>query len=543
MARDGGKESVAVRIAETMKAYGVRFVFGIPGNDVLELIRACEAQDIRFILAKSEPSAGFMADAVAQLTGNPAACIFALGPGVVNGATGIAGALMERTPVIFLGGEMATDRRGLYTHQVFDHVALMTPITKMAAELNPDRAAQQTAKALDLALTEPMGPVFLNCPADATRAGAGETEPCAPTPQKQGIADAATCKSATASLARAKKPLALIGLGALRNGTPGAVSSFIEGWQMPFLTTFKTKGVISERHPLSLGALGLSPIVDELTLELVSEADHLTLIGFDPIELRDAWINAWGPDKPCISLEWAVQTTRVFPPGTQIIGDLPANLYALAQDANPSPYWPGKTLDDFRQGAAAIVAPREPEKGVSPAALFACVNDHLDDDTICTVDVGAHRILAAHALQCTCPNQLLQSNGLCSMGYAIPAAIAASLAAPDKRLVALLGDGSALMSLGELAVVAEHGLRVTVVVLNDDALTLIELKQTKMQVETGAVRFKSPNFMEVAGGFGIKAARAATNDEFRDLYEQSLNAEGPMLIEAVCDPSEYWDQM
>lgn len=543
MAKSGGKASVATAIAETMKAYGVRFVFGIPGNDVLELIRACEAQNIRFILAKSEPSAGFMADAVAQLTGDPAACIFALGPGVVNGATGVAGALMERTPVIILGGEMAANRRGLYTHQVFDHVALMTPIAKMSAELNPERAAQQTAKALDIALTEPRGPVFLNCPADATRAEASEEALYKPVPPHLSRAGDAALESARASLSKAKKPLALIGLGALRNGTPEVVSSFIEGWQTPFLTTFKAKGVVSERHPLSLGALGLSPIVDELTLGLVAQADHLTLIGFDPIELRDAWINAWGPDKPCITLDWSEQTERVFPPGMQIIGDLPVNLHALAQDASPDVTWPGSALDAYREAASRIVAPREPKTGVSPAALFATVNDHLDGGIICTADVGAHRILACHALKCTTPNQLLQSNGLCSMGYAIPAAIAASLVQGDKRIVALLGDGSALMSLGELAVVAEHNLAVTVVVLNDDALTLIELKQSKMQMETGAVRFKSPNFVDVARGFGITSARASSNEEFVELYEKSLAARGPMLIEAMCDKQEYWDQM
>ena len=129
------------------------------------------------------------------------------------------------------------------------------------------------------------------------------------------------------------------------------------------------------------------------------------------------------------------------------------------------------------------------------------------------------------------------------MGYAIPAAIAASLVQGDMRIVALLGDGSALMSLGELAVVAEHNLAVTVVVLNDDALTLIELKQSKMQMEMGAVRFKSPNFVDVARGFGITSARASSNEEFVELYEKSLAARGPMLIEAMCDKQEYWDQM
>ncbi|MDA7947976.1 MAG: thiamine pyrophosphate-binding protein [Hyphomicrobiaceae bacterium] len=526
-----------------MHAYGVRFAFGIPGNDVLELIRACEQTGIKFVLAKSEPSAGFMADAIAQLTGDPAVCIFALGPGVVNGATGVATSLMERTPVIILGGEMASNRRGLYTHQVFDHVALMNPITKLAAELNPDRAAQQVAKALDVAMTEPRGAVYLNCPADASRADAVETGPRFPATQHFGIADQAAIQSAQDRLSKAKQPLALIGLTALRNGVPNKLKDFLEAWQIPFLTTFKAKGVVSERHDLSLGALGLSPIADDVTQKLVQEADHLTLIGFDAIELRDAWLDAWGSDKPCLTLDWAPQSDRVFPSGDQILGDLGTNIAELSAAASPATAWPESRIKAYREALQKIVAPRKPETGVSPAALFAEIDAHLDDRTVLTADVGAHRILACHAFRCILPNQLLQTNGLCSMGYAIPAAVGAALAEPNKRIVALVGDGSTLMSLGELAVVAEHRLSVTVIVLNDASLALIELKQSKLQVETNAVRFKSPNFCDVAKGFGYKAMRVGTNDEFKAAYERSRGMDGPVLIEAVCDASEYWDQM
>jgi acetolactate synthase-1/2/3 large subunit len=543
MARDGGTASAATRIAETLHAYGVRFAFGIPGNDVLELIRACESAGIRFILSKSEPSAGFMADAVAQVTGAPATCIFALGPGVVNGATGVAGALMERTPVIVLGGEMASGARGLYTHQVFDHVALMAPVTKWAAELNPARAAQQTAKALDIALTEPRGPVYLNCAADASRADAVEATPRKPVPRALGVSSEETLSSARAVLSKSKRPLALIGLGALRPGVAEPLKAFLESWQIPFFTTFKAKGVVSEKHPLSLGALGLSPIVDAVTLDLVKKADHMTLVGFDPIELRDAWLDAWGEDKAGMTLDWTAQTDRVFPSGDQILGDLPGNLAALGAKADPGVAWPDKRVAVYRKAIADIVAPREPEEGISPAALFASVNERIDESMLMTVDVGAHRILACHALQCVTPGQLLQANGLCSMGYAIPGAIGASLADPGKRIVAMLGDGCALMSLGELAVIAEHDLPVTVIVLNDASLALIELKQSKMQLETGSVRFRSPDFAAIAQGFGIEAVRATTNSEFRDACEKSLAARGPVLIDAVCDAREYWEQM
>lgn len=543
MAKGETKTTVATRIAETLHGYGVRFAFGIPGNDVLELIRACEAAGIRFVLAKSEPSAGFMADAASQISGAPAVCIFALGPGVVNGATGIAGALMERSPLIILGGEMAADRRGLYTHQVFDHVGVMAPITKWAAELNPTRASQQTAKALDIALTHPAGPVYLNCPADASRAEARDQAVRKPVSRHIGDAGAAALSEARDSLAAAKKPLVLFGRGALQAGIAEPLEGFLDAWTLPFLATFKAKGLVSERHPLALGAVGLSPIVDAVTFDLLAEADHLTLIGFDAIELRDAWLDAWGEDKACITLDWVAQTDRVFPSGLQLLGDLAANLEGLTVDATPRAAWPEGRLDAYGREIAKIVAPRKPEAGVSPAALFAEIDARITQDMVLAVDVGAHRILACHALHCVSPGQLLQHNGLCSMGYAIPAAVGAALTAPGKRVVAILGDGCALMSLGELAVIAEHNLPVTVIVLNDASLALIELKQSKMQVETSAVKFRSPDFSALAQGFGIEAVRAATNEEFAAAYEKSLTAKGPVLIEAVCDASEYWEQM
>ena len=167
---------VADAVAGTLRKYGVRFAFGIPGNDVLETVRACEAQGMEFVLGKSEPSCAFMADAVYQLTGAPAVLIAALGPGISNAMSGIAGALQERSALLVLSGEMATANMGIYNHQVFDHVALARSVTKYAEQLNPQRAAQQVAKALDIALAYPAGPVLLNVPADHNRAEAASED-------------------------------------------------------------------------------------------------------------------------------------------------------------------------------------------------------------------------------------------------------------------------------------------------------------------------------------------------------------------------------
>ena len=535
---------VADTVARTLKAYGVRFAFGIPGNDVLETIRACEEAGIEFILAKSEPAAAFMADAVYQLTGAPAILVPALGPGLANAISGIAGALMERSAIIVLSGEMATAQHAVYTHQVFDHVAAALPVTKWAAQLNSARAAQQVAKALDIALAHPAGPVLLNMPADETRAEDKSTIRQDPPARLATNLSVEAASDATAIIAAARRPIALVGLGALIGGAPGAVQDFIRSWNMPVLASYKAKGVIDEHGPLCLGALGLSPVIDAANLALIDEADLLVLIGFDPIELRDAWLDAWPAARPCLSIDWSAASHRVFPIGRQAVGDVPAMLGQLRRGGGSAPAgWPATRLGALRDAVATIVRPRSPARGISPAALFAEVSAQATANWIMTVDVGAHRILANHVVKCRVPGQLMQSNGLGCMGYAVPAAIGAQLVHPDRPVVALVGDGCMLMTQGELALAAERDLPIVVVVLNDGALSLIKLKQAKMQMSPRAVDFASPRFDIIGQGFGASAHRVETIAEFASTLRSAVTSRRFTVIDALVDPAEYLEQM
>lgn len=534
---------VADAVARTLKAYGARFAFGIPGNDVLETIRACEEQGIEFVLAKAEPSACFMADAVYQLTGRPAVLIPALGPGISNAVSGVAGALMERSAMMILCGEMASRQMGIYNHQVFDHVALAKPVTKYADQLNPHRAAQQVAKALDIALAYPAGPVMLNVPADFNRGDSAETEERRPPRQLPAALTADGAARLRERLAAARRPLALVGRGVLHEGAPAALKAFLESWQIPFFASYKAKGVVSDYHPLCAGAVGLSPVVDGENLKLLREADLLVLIGFDPIELRDAWLDAWPESLPVITIDWAAQTHRIFPVGEQAVGDVPALLDQLTSRPASAARWPVGRLKDFNAGVAHLVRPRIPAKGISPAALFQAVSDQAADDWIMTVDVGAHRILANHVIKCRAPGQLLQSNGLGCMGYAVPAAIGAQLVHPERPVVAMLGDGCMLMTQGELAVAAERDLPIVVVVLNDAALALIKLKQDKMKMARRAVDFRSPRFDRIAEGFGARGVRVETIAEFDQALKEAVASRRFTVIDALVDPSEYWEEM
>jgi acetolactate synthase-1/2/3 large subunit len=536
--------TIADTVARTLKEYGVRFAFGIPGNDVLETIRACEEAGITFILAKSEPAAAFMADAVYQLTGAPAVLVAALGPGLANAISGIAGALMERSAIVVLTGEMATAQQGVYTHQVFDHVAAALPVTKWAAQLNPTRAAQQIAKALDIALAHPAGPVLLNMPADHTRAEAKAQAEQGPPVVLATVLSEPAVSETRARIAAARRPLALIGLGALIGSAAGAVRDFVHSWNMPVLASYKAKGVVDEHDPLCLGALGLSPVIDAANFALIGEADLQVLIGFDPIELRDAWLDAWPASRACLSIDWSAASHRVFPVGRQAIGSVPEILRQLCRsDQQPAAAWPSGPLATLRDAVETIVRPRQPARAISPAALFAEVSVQATADWIMTVDVGAHRILANHVVKCRVPGQLMQSNGLGCMGYAVPAAIGAQLVHPDRPVIALVGDGCMLMTQGELALAAERDLPVVIVVLNDAALSLIKLKQAKMQMMPRAVDFVSPRFDIIGQGFGAVARRVETLAEFAAALREAVANRRFTVIDALIDPAEYMEQM
>jgi acetolactate synthase I/II/III large subunit len=540
-AEDNAK--VADAVARTAANYGARYAFGIPGNDVLETVRACEDAGIRFTLAKSEPSAAFMADAVYQLTGAPAVLITALGPGISNAISGIAGAQQERSAMLVLCGEMGTANHGIYNHQVFDHVALARPVTKYAERLNPARAAQQTAKALDIATAYPAGPVLLNVPADLNRGPAAAEQDFVPQRAASAVLAPAAVAAARNLLDSAKRPLALIGRGALLGESPAAIGRFLASRGMPFLTTYKAKGIVDEHDELCLGSVGLSPVVDAENMKLVAAADLLVLIGFDPIELRDAWLDAWPGSARVLSVDWGAASHRIFPIGLQALGDVPAIVTQLAASGEQAPAWDAQLIAALKSAVAHIVRPRSPAHGISPAALFAEVSRQATRDWIMTVDVGSHRILANHVIRARVPGQLMQSNGLGCMGYAVPAAIAAQMVHRERPVVALLGDGCMLMTLGELALAAEHRLPLVVIVLNDASLSLIKLKQSKMGMSAAATDFKSPRFDQLAAGFGAQGVRVDSLPALSAALAEAVAARRFTVIDAIVDPAEYWEQM
>ncbi|MCP4807399.1 MAG: thiamine pyrophosphate-binding protein [Proteobacteria bacterium] len=523
-------------LARTLYARGVRHAFGMPGGVVLPLLEAFREVGIDFVLVKHEGSAGFMADAYAQVNGTPGVCVATLGPGATNLVSGMAGALLDRAPVVAITGE--AERTNVYTHQTLDQTALFKPVSKVSMTLTSGEAWREIPLALRHLEHGRRGPVHLNIPASVFSAGHTSSfddrfEPLAIDPRL-------SLGTVAARLGRALRPMMLVGLGDMTPRLAQVVGQVAAARRIPVMSTYKAKGVPDENHEWYAGAFGLSTTVDALQQDLLSTCDLLVTVGLDPVELRPQWLPGWREDLPVIALDRAAPTDLTHPVDTLVVGDPALSLAALIGTEGASEWTPDDLADHWDRMAGLF---REEITGMGPASAIAAIQAGLPDEHVVALDVGAHRITASHVWTCSEPNTLLQSNGFSSMGYGLPAAIAAKLARPDRTCVALTGDAGLWMTLGELALVAERGMDLVVVYLADGSLSLIEKKQQALGLPQTGVRFQNPDVMALAQAFGGQGESVSDLDALTASIEAAVARGGLCLIEAVIDPSPYTRQV
>jgi acetolactate synthase-1/2/3 large subunit len=529
-------------IAAALKESGVTHAFGIPGGEVLELLEAFRKAGIEFVLTKQELGAGMMADAAFQLTGKPGVLVATLGPGITNTTTAVAQALLDRSAVIVITGEIATSLKAVYTHQIIDQDLMMRPLVKWSTTIQTKGAFEQVRKGLAIAQTPMPGPVHFNLPTDvavAEQSDGPRFEPsrirAAPVPRE--------LERALAWLADAKKPLAFVGVGVQLDDAHRELQAFVERWRMPFVTTYKAKGVVPEDHELCIGATGLSPVVDKIHMNELRDADFVVAIGFDPVELRSDWMAPWDETKRSLSIDLVSNTHHVFRTQIEYAGSIAGCLAALTSaSGRVGERWPPEELDRYRNSVRASVAHR-PERGMGPYQVASTLREVFPRDTIATVDTGSHRILIDHVWQAYEPRRLLQSNGLGSMGYALPAAIAAKLLFRKTPVLAMMGEAGLDMVIGEMALLREHELNLTIVVFRDDTLSLIKVKQERMKLPETGVRTGSPDYARLAEAYGGRGVVAEDVESLRTAAQQSLTSPCFTLIEARIDPAEYRHQM
>lgn len=523
-------------LARRLYAAGCRYAFGMPGGEVLTLIDALEQAGIRFVLAKHENAAGFMAEGVHHVDGAPAILVATVGPGAMNGVNVVANAEQDRVPLIVLTGCVDAAEAESYTHQVLDHRRVFEPITKATFTLTAEAAGIVADKAVGIATEGRAGPVHIDIPIAVAEAPAVplETGRVAPSPVAPSGPDLDTART---WLADAERPVIVAGLDLLKDDASAALRSFAERHGIPVITTYKAKGVLPEDHTLSLGGAGLSPLADQHLLPFVATADLVLLVGYDPIEMRTGWRNPWDPKRQrVIDIHAAPNHHYMHQAGLSFVADTGAALRALSRDILPRPTWTDGQVQDLQ---AALEAAFPSDTPWGPAAVIDTCRTVLPADTIATVDSGAHRILLSQMWTCTAPRTLLQSSGLCTMGCAVPLAMGAKIAAPDRPVVSFSGDAGLLMVGGELATAAELGQNTIFVVFVDASLALIELKQRQRQMTNRGVDFGQHDYAAIARAFGGNGVTVGDRESLTEALQTALTADRFTLIAAEIDRHAY----
>ncbi len=543
----------AEAIARALAAEGVEYAFGLPGGEVVVLIDALRRVGIKFLLVGHEASAAFMADVTGQITGRAGVCVSTLGPGAANLVTGVANAYLERSPVLALTAQISHDLYPSFTHQRLPLDRLFGSITKQSSPLDGVDTGAKVAAALRLARSDRPGPVHLAISSDVA---AGESRSLAGPAASAGLpmggllvpnggSGGTDARMQAAEVVRAiqqaRRPLLLIGLGA-RPGDAPAIRDLLEVTQWPWMSTPKAKGIVPETHPRFLGvATGMA--IDRAILETIEASDLLVGIGFDSVECDKPWFL----DRPMVSISrWPTREGTYQP--LEIVGDIGTTVGEMVTRLAPKP-WPDALLQERRR---AIVrhpsstggpsdAVGSPSAGLSPLAALQALRDVLPEETVVTCDVGSHKLLAGQFWRTTAPHTFFMSNGLSSMGYGLPAAVAASLQFPDRPVAALVGDGGMLMMAHNLPLVASMGLPILTIVLTDGSLSLIRFAQTRRSLPPYGTDFASPDSTQFAAACGIAAARAASLEAVKMYASRAIASRAPFLLDVAIDLSAYED--
>jgi acetolactate synthase I/II/III large subunit len=528
------KKTGADLIGQMLAKAGATHAFGIPGGEVLALMDGINAAGIRFVLVKHENAGGFFAEGLWHTTGALPVLIATLGPGVANAVNVVANAMQDRVPLIFLTGCVDAADAETYTHQVFDHQAMLRPIVKASFRLTSGSIGATLAKAIAIATQGQPGPVHIDVPIGVAELQTTEAAVPLAAAVSPGRPAERAVAAALVALAAARHPIAIAGVDAVNEGAGAAIAAFCRDHGIPLVTTYKGKGLLDEADPLSLGGAGLSPRADKIVLPLIEQADVVLLLGYDPIEMRVGWRNLWHADQTVIEIAPVQRTHGMHHVDLVLQGALAETLPLLAHAAPVR--WDKDEIATARsQLAAAFKGPA----GWGPHAVFRTLRDMLPAQTIATADSGAHRILVSQMWDSPLPRQMFQSTALCTMACALPLAAGAKIGRPDVPVIAFMGDAGLEMGAGELATLRDLKLPVILCVLVDESLALIALKQRGSQRASLGVEFGGTDFPALARAFGGHGVWVDDVQTLQQEARQALKRDHFTLIAARIGKGAY----
>ena len=520
---------------KSLENEGVEYIFGIPGEENLDVMDALLGSDIKFITTRHEQGAAFMADVYGRLTGRAGVCLATLGPGATNLITGVADANMDHAPLIAIAGQASTNRLHKESHQVLDLTAMFLPITKYATRIvAADVIPEVVRKAFKVAQTEKTGACFIEFPeniaemeVDAEPLRVEHTFP--PEPATEQI------KLAAELIAKAKNPIILAGNGVVRAKASQALIDFAETLGIPVANTFMAKGIIPFNHPMALGSAGLQS--NDYASCGFSRADVIICVGYDMVEYHPY---LWHPsrDRTIIHLDTShAEVDAYYSVALEVMGNLNHSLPLIAEQSKPHESKAIRTLRssliaEMNQYRADAEFPVKPQKIIWDLRTAM----HLKDIVIC--DVGAHKMWMSRMFRCEYPNTCIISNGFASMGIAVPGAIAAKLANPDQNVVAVTGDAGFLMNSQEIETAMRLNIAIVILIWNDASYGLIEWKQQNQFGRISNVKFTNPDFVQYAQSFGAHGVKIERTEQLMPELSAALKRDTVTIIDCPVDYRE-----
>jgi len=513
----------------------VEYIFGIPGEENLDLMDALLDSHIKFILTRHEQGAAFMADVYGRLTGQAGVCLATLGPGATNLVTGVADANMDRAPVVAIAGQASTHRLHKESHQVLDLVNLFKPITKYSTQiLTPEVIPEVVRKAFKVAQAEKPGCSFIDFPENIAEQTL-DKPPLKKQSPLPSYVNPLKVEQASEIISNAKFPIIIAGNGVIRSQASDALFEFATKLNIPVATTFMAKGALPCSNELSLGTIGLQAH-DYISCG-IDRADVVICVGYDIVEYHPHLWNR-NPETQIIHIDTQpAEVDEFYIVAAGLIGNIGQaleSIAALSKRHTGSPYQGLKQRieETFHQLDNSQSFPVKPQK------ILTDLRKALDIEDIIISDVGAHKMWIARMYQAQSPNSCIISNGFASMGIALPGAIAAKLAKPDQVAVAVTGDAGFMMNMQEIETAVRLNIPIIVLIWNDEQYGLIQWKQMNQFGRESNVSFTNPDFVKLAEAFGAKGYKIEQSEDLLPTLQQAIKDNCVVLIDCPVDYSE-----
>lgn len=521
---------------QSLENEGVEYIFAVPGEENLDLLQSIKDSSIRLILCRHEQGAGFMAATYGRLTGKPGVCMATLGPGATNLVTPAAYAQLGGMPLMMITGQKPIKKSKQARFQIIDVVDMMRPITKFTKSItHANNIPSLIRESFRIATAEKPGAVHLELPEDVARETTNEAL-FQPETIDYPIASKSSLEKAVKMISAAKAPLVLIGAGANRKKNCDALTQFIDQTGFYFFTTQMGKGVIDERHPKYMGTAALSS--DDFLHQGIEEADLIINIGHDVIEKPPFFMKHGG--KQVIHINYhPSEIDAVYFPQLNVVGDIFQSITLLANMLNKESLVETPCFAEVKTKVTKHLSKyfEDTRFPMLPQRLVNILRENLGEEDVVSLDNGIYKLWFARNYPAYSHNTLLLDNALATMGAGLPSAMAVNLLHPEKKSVAVVGDGGFMMNSQELETAVRLGLNLTVIILNDSAYGMIKWKQEDLALDDFGLDYKNPDFVQYAQSYGANGYRAESDAHFQEILKTCLHKDGVHLIDLPVDYS------